>query len=92
MRTKGELVKISAEAIKALAIAEGKVGADGNVIEEVKPMVDPVDKATQARLKSGALNNVVANKDGKKPVEETVFKLRVKGGQPKIADARKDPS
>jgi hypothetical protein len=32
----------------------------------------------------------VANKD-KKQVEEIVFKLKVKGGQPKIADARKDP-
>ena len=53
-------------------------------------MVDPVDKAIQARIKSGALNNVVANKD-KKQVEEIVFKLKVKGGQPKIADARKDP-
>jgi hypothetical protein len=33
----------------------------------------------------------VTNKD-KKPVEEIVFKLKIKGGQPKIADARKDPN
>ena len=46
LRTKGEPVKISAEAVKAVAIAEGRVGADGKLIEEVKPMVDPVDKAT----------------------------------------------
>jgi hypothetical protein len=45
LRTKGEPVKISAEAIKAVAIAEGRVNADGQVIEEAKPMVDPVDKA-----------------------------------------------
>jgi hypothetical protein len=45
LRTKGEPVKISAEAIKAVAIAEGRVDATGNVIEEVKPMIDPVDKA-----------------------------------------------
>jgi hypothetical protein len=79
LRTKGEPVKISAEANKNIAFAEGRVDAVGNVIEEVKPMVDPVDKAIQARLKSGALNNVVVNKD-KKPVEEIVFKLKVKGG------------
>jgi hypothetical protein len=45
LRTKGELVKISAEAIKAVAIAEGRVNSEGIVIEEAKPMVDPVDKA-----------------------------------------------
>lgn len=36
------------------------------------------------------MTNVVPNKD--KKVEEVVFKLRVKGGQPKIAEARKDPN
>jgi hypothetical protein len=45
LRTKGEPVKISAEAIKAVAIAEGRIDASGKVIEEAKPMVDPVDKA-----------------------------------------------
>jgi len=45
LRTKGEPVKISAEAIKAVAIAEGRVNSNGQVIEEAKPMVDPVDKA-----------------------------------------------
>jgi hypothetical protein len=80
LRTKGEPVKISAEAIKVVAIAEGRVDAEGNMIEEVKPIVDPVDKAMQARLKSGAVNNVVVVNKDKKSVEETVYKLKVKGG------------
>jgi hypothetical protein len=50
------------------------------MIEEVKPIVDPVDKAMQARLKSGAVNNVVVVNKDKKSVEETVYKLKVKGG------------
>jgi hypothetical protein len=31
------------------------------------------------------------NKD-KKAIDEIVFKLKVKGGQPKLAEARKDPN
>ena len=60
------------------------------MIEEEKPKVDPVDKSLQLRLKGGSLTNVVVNKD--KKTDEIVFKLRIKGGQPKLAEARKDPS
>ena len=42
-------------------------------------------------MKGGSLTNVVVDKT-KKPVEEEVFKLKVKGGQPKLAEARKDPN
>lgn len=45
LKVKGEPVKISEQAKKNVAIAEGRVDAQGNVIEEEKPKVDPIDKA-----------------------------------------------
>ena len=90
LRTAGEPVKISEEAIKAVAIAEGRTDASGKVIEEEKPKVDPIDKQLQLRLKGGSITNVVVNKD--KKTEEIAFKLKIKGGQPKLAEARKDPN
>jgi myo-inositol-hexaphosphate 3-phosphohydrolase len=89
LRTKGEPIKISEQAIKANAIEEGRTDASGNVVEEEKPKPDPVDKAIQLRLKGGSLTNVVASKEKN---DEVVFKLKLKGGQPKISEARKDPN
>jgi hypothetical protein len=92
LRTKGDPIPITDQAKKANAIEEGRTDAAGNVIEEEKPKPDPVDKSLQQRLKGGSLTNVVPSKD-KKGAEEVVFKLRIKGGQqPKIGEARKDPS
>ena len=45
LRTKGDPVKITDAAKKANAIMEGRTDAAGNVIEEEKPKVDPIDKA-----------------------------------------------
>jgi hypothetical protein len=59
LKTKGDPIKITEHATKAIAIAEGRVDAAGNIIEEVKPKVDPVEKSLQLRLKGGALTNVV---------------------------------
>ena len=73
------------------AIEEGKVDAKGNVIQDDKQKPDPIDKAIQSRMKGGSLTNVVQSKD-KKGDDEIVFKLKIKGGQPKIGEARKDPA
>jgi len=42
-------------------------------------------------MKGGSLTNVVQSKD-MKGEDEVVFKLKIKGGQPKIQQARKDPN
>lgn len=45
LRSKGDAIPITDHARKAVAIAEGKTDAAGNVIEDEKPKPDPVDKA-----------------------------------------------
>lgn len=67
-------------------MAGAKVDATGNVIEEEKPKPDPIDKSIAVRTKGGSpITNVVVDKTKK---EAEAFKLKVKGGQPKIAAAR----
>ena len=71
-------------------MAGAKVDAAGNVVEEQKPQPDPIDKSLASRLKGGSLTNVVVDKTKKDTT--TAFKLKIKGGQPKISAIRKDPA
>ena len=72
-------------------MAGAKVDAAGNVMEDEKPKPDPIDKSLGTRLKEGSLTSVIIDKTKKKDTE-VVFKLKIKGGQPKISGVREDPS
>jgi hypothetical protein len=64
-------------------MAGAKQDANGNIIEEQKPQPDPIDKSLSMRLKGGSFTNIVIDKS-KKEDSENLFKLKMKGGQPKI--------
>jgi hypothetical protein len=64
-------------------MAGAKQDSSGNIIEEVKPKPDPIDKSLALRLKDGSLTNVVIDKNKKDGVDG-VFKLKTKGAQPKL--------
>ena len=57
-------------------------------MDDDKPKPDPIEKSIAIRTKGGSVNTIVPNKDKK---EEAVFKLRLKGAQPKLADPPKVP-
>ena len=71
--------------------AEGKVDAAGNVKQEEKPMVDPIDKSLQVRIKAGNVQQTVKD-DKNKGGDDTVFKLKLKGAIPALKEAKKDPT
>lgn len=92
LRIKGEPVKITEQAKMAKLREEGKLDAQGNVIYKAKPC--EIESSLDSRVKdsgeAASILHVVKDGSEKKGVEGQAFKLQLKGGQPKLAEASPD--
>jgi len=99
LQTKGSAPVMTQEAMDNVQRQAGNTDAAGNILVVEAPKPDPVDKSLALRIKSGNLTNQVPVtkttgsplKKAKEPVE-IVFKLRQKGSDAVLAEAKRDAS
>ena len=89
LRLKGT-IEISEQAKENAMKQKGLMDEAGNITDD-KPQADPIDKSLKSRVKDGKFSHMTTIKEAKQ-AEPDVFKFKLKGGQPELAQPKKDPS
>ena len=92
LKLKGEMPELAEVKQDPTMMRKDSEGAPVSPEKKVKAKPCEIDASLAERIKAGAVTSTIPSEKAKDKNSDIVFKLSLKGPQPKISEVRKDPN